>query len=358
MKYMIFLRVLYCMIIVLIGGACSSDRSVNDTETAIEESAIDISANNDTETAIEESAIDISAALFTNRDANCASYVNQYFSNVMNVQTGSAFSGDLQITLAGTKCIFTSNAIPNHDFNDGGSFATPVSTQQATHETITVPTAAATSTTSIFGDNAIFLNGVKLDLLAAACYDVGSAALGREKIGCGPNEINHPWRYDPMSPLNTFGTDKNNAHTQPDGTYHYHGNPMAMFESACQSVITPSPVIGFAADGFPIYGSCINVDGSIRQVESSYRLKDGGGDRQVVVGYRTPVAGQGNIASANYDGQFRGDYEYAADLGDLDECNGMTVDGQYGYYITATYPWVLACYKGTPDNSFAAGRPN
>jgi hypothetical protein len=41
------------------------------------------------------------------------------------------------------------------------------------------------------------------------------------------------------------------------------------------------------------------------------------------------------------------------DAGDLDACNGKVVDGRYGYYVTATYPWVLACFRGTPDPSFA-----
>ncbi len=30
----------------------------------------------------------------------------------------------------------------------------------------------------------------------------------------------------------------------------------------------------------------------------------------------------------------------------------MTIDGQYGYYVTDTYPWVIGCFKGTPDASF------
>ena len=38
--------------------------------------------------------------------------------------------------------------------------------------------------------------------------------------------------------------------------------------------------------------------------------------------------------------------------GDLDECNGMTVDGDYGYYVTDAYPWVLNCLIGDPDPSF------
>ncbi len=155
-----------------------------------------------------------------------------------------------------------------------------------------------------------------------------------------------------MSPLNDFGTDRNNALTQPDDTYHYHGNPMAMFQTNCESTGTVSPVIGFAADGFPIYGSCFDDEGTVRKARSSYVLKNGGGPRQNIDGYSTPKARQGSVASSNYDGQFRGDYEYLEGAGDLDKCNGAVVDGQYGYYITDEFPWVLACFSCTPDGSF------
>ena len=296
--------------------------------------------------------IDITDALFTNRSADCGQYVNDYVSQVVDLQRGLDFSGDLSITIDGNKCIFTTNAIPNHDFNDAGHFATPVSAQDVRYEIAAAPSPAPAATALAMGDNAVFLNGVKLDLLAAACYGVGNEALGNEKIGCGPDQIDNPWRYDPMSPLNNFGTDAHNAHTQPDGTYHYHGDPMAMFESNCASTGTISPVIGFAADGFPIYGSCFDDGGTVRKALSGYVLKNGGGPRQDAPGYTTPVAGQGAIAGANYNGQFRGDYEYAAGAGDLDECNGMTIDGQYGYYVTDTYPWVMGCFTGTPDDSF------
>ena len=135
-----------------------------------------------------------------------------------------------------------------------------------------------------------------------------------------------------MSPLNDFGTDRNNALTQPDDTYHYHGNPMAMFQTNCESTGTVSPVIGFAADGFPIYGSCFDDEGTVRKARSIYVLKHGGGPRQNIDGYSTPKARQGSVASSNY--------------------NGAVVDGQYGYYITDEFPWVLACFSCTPDGSF------
>ena len=45
------------------------------------------------------------------------------------------------------------------------------------------------------------------------------------------------------------------------------------------------------------------------------------------------------------------DWEWT-DAGDLDACNGMTVDGQYGYYVTEAYPWILGCFSGEPHESF------
>ena len=30
----------------------------------------------------------------------------------------------------------------------------------------------------------------------------------------------------------------------------------------------------------------------------------------------------------------------------------MTLDGVYGYYITATYPYIIGCFKGVPHSSF------
>jgi hypothetical protein len=103
-----------------------------------------------------------------------------------------------------------------------------------------------------------------------------------------------------------------------------------------------SPVIGFAADGFPIFGSWFNDNGTIRKAQTSYRLREG--QRAPVSGYATPAG--------DYDGTFRDDYEYVAGLGDLDECNGMQVDGVYGYFITEQYPYIMACLKGQMDATF------
>ena len=52
-----------------------------------------------------------------------------------------------------------------------------------------------------------------------------------------------------------------------------------------------------------------------------------------------PKNATGNVASDDYDGQFIGDHEYVEGAGDLDECNGPTADGQYGYYVTGRMTW-------------------
>ena len=275
---------------------------------------------------------DITDLLLTNRREVCSYYAENRFSNVTDIQRSQQFSGSLSITVEGDECIFTSNSIPNHDFNDGtAAFATVTSTVSAEFRIPTSPAFAASATAiSLTTDNAVFLNGIKLDLLAAGCFGVGDG-----NIGC--NDMAQPWRYDPMSPLTMFGTDAHNAHTQPDGTYHYHGNPKALFD---QNAMSESPVIGFAADGFPIFGSYIDDNGQIRAVTSSFNLKSG-----------SRPGGSGD-PGGSYDGTFVDDYEFISGSGDLDECNGMMRSGSYGYYVTDAYPWVLACFKGTPDSSF------
>lgn len=182
-------------------------------------------------------------------------------------------------------------------------------------------------------------NGVPLDLLSAGCYRPNhpmADADGNVPIGCSTND---PWLLDPLGTTSRFGADQHNAHTQPDGFYHYHGNPQAMFDDYPGPL--GSPVIGFAADGFPIYGSHFydQDTGSERKALSGYTLKSGTRPDSA-----TDLGG-------SYDGTYVDDWEYTAS-GDLDECNGMAVNGQYGYNVTDSYPWVMGCLSGVADGSF------
>ena len=191
--------------------------------------------------------------------------------------------------------------------------------------------------------NGVMLNGVPIDILSAGCYRPDGRradADGNVATGCRAGD---KWLLDPLGTEHKFGADAHNAHTQPGGMYHYHGNPMALFDD--QPGPDGSHVIGFAADGFPIFGSYFKDEtGVVRKAKSGYQLKSGMCPQSA-----TDPGGA-------YDGMYVDDWEFTG-TGDLDACNGMTVDGQYGYYVTDSYPWILACLSGTPDPSFAKPRP-
>jgi hypothetical protein len=63
------------------------------------------------------------------------------------------------------------------------------------------------------------------------------------------NDHSSGWNYDALSGAVNLGMDDNNAHVQPNGAYHYHGIPTALASGSKEH----SPLIGYAADGFPVY---------------------------------------------------------------------------------------------------------
>ncbi|WP_245916092.1 YHYH protein [Merismopedia glauca] len=154
------------------------------------------------------------------------------------------------------------------------------------------------------------------------------------------------WQYEALSGKIDLGMDANHAHVQPNGAYHYHGLPVGLVAKLGNG--KEMLLIGYAADGFPIYtpygySEPRNPRSPMRQIRSSYRLKKGKRD-----------SGSGG----RYDGTFFQDYEYVAGAGDLDECNGrfgVTPEypkGIYHYYITQEFPFISRYFRGTPDDSF------
>tara|TARA_Y100000991_G_scaffold123189_1_gene92915 strand:- start:832 stop:1878 length:1047 start_codon:yes stop_codon:yes gene_type:complete len=279
--------------------------------------------------------VDFKENIFDQTDNDCSSYNGEYEAEVKDEGEGLSKTSQVKISFDETTCTIEANSIPNHNFNDQGSHFAHEAQAVIHVKTIKRNPEKASEVTplSLEYDNGVYLNGVKLDLLAAACKGVGD-----EKVGCFDPSI--PWRFDPMSEENNFGTDSHHAHVQPDGSYHYHASPSKIYNTSVEA-----PVIGFAADGFPIRGPYIKgEDGVLRLVKSSFKLKEG---------KRQPLEGEYENPGGTYTGQFRDDYEYVEDHGDLDECNGMDYNGTYSYFTTQSFPWVLACFKGTPDASFS-----
>ena len=128
------------------------------------------------------------------------------------------------------------------------------------------------------------------------------------------NDRQSGWHYDAKGNAFSLGLDANNAHVQPNGAYHYHGIPAALLARLAtgQSAMT---LLGWAADGFPLYGPLGHEDARagdsrLRVLKSSYQLKKS-----------TRPAGAGQPGGA-YDGIFVEDFEFVPGSGDLDECSG------------------------------------
>ncbi|HZZ73269.1 MAG TPA: YHYH protein [Pirellulales bacterium] len=160
------------------------------------------------------------------------------------------------------------------------------------------------------------------------------------------------WQYEPMSLENKLGCDRNNAHVQPNGAYHYHGIPTGLVERLTGGQ-EKMVLLGWAADGYPIYNplcytTANDASSPLKKLKSSYRIKQG----------TRPDGPKGE-----YDGLFVADYEYVAGLGDLDECNGRSgatpefPEGTYYYCVTEAFPFIPRSFHGTPDASFARKGP-
>ncbi|OUR98599.1 hypothetical protein A9Q84_04070 [Halobacteriovorax marinus] len=230
----------------------------------------------------------------------------------------------IKITKDSQFIYIVANGIPNHQV---GAFPNPgnphqISVQSYNYKVARHPKRNSRSTKlEMAFDFGIALNGVPFDPGAAEWYK---------------GERNSLWQYEALSGAVALGVDENHAHVQPTGAYHYHGKPSKLLKNLGLVKGSPSPLIGYAADGFKIYALYGEAG---KEMTSSYKLKKG----QRAIG-------------GKHDGTFVVDYEYIAGSGTLDECNGMVFNGSYAYFLTNSFPIIPRCFRGTPDSSFRRGR--
>ena len=247
--------------------------------------------------------------------------------------TSSQDQAKVDISTRGDYRYITANGLPNHSHGQFPNRGNPntIRAQQYTFRVGLNPQVSSEPTPvgmNLFG---VALNGVPFDPGAAEWWN---------------NDPSSGWQYEALSGKINLGVDQNNAHVQPNGAYHYHGLPVGLIEKlgAGRKMV----LIGYAADGFPIYeeygyGDPNDPASTIRKIRSSYQLRQG----------QRPT-GPGK----NFDGTFVQDYEYVPGAGDLDQCNGrsgVTPDnpkGIYHYFITSEFPFIPRCYRGAPDASF------
>ncbi|MBP6184233.1 MAG: YHYH protein [Saprospiraceae bacterium] len=148
----------------------------------------------------------------------------------------------------------------------------------------------------------------------------------------------------------------------PNGSkeYHTHQSPACVYDQT--DSLNHSPIIGFAFDGYPIYGcygyANTNGTGAIKRMRTSYRLRNIAARTTLPDGTVLPPSLYGpivdpsatNIPPNNQSpvgaplGAYQEDYEYIAGLGDLDDHNGR-------FCITPEYPSGIYAYFVTLDST-------
>jgi hypothetical protein len=234
-----------------------------------------------------------------------------------------------------------------------------------------------TGTVATTGGNiGVFKNGVALfDYRDGVAWNNATGALcggpGNPPCAGGPGTT-QDWSRDAI-PAERAGFDCAKAHPAM-GNYHHHQNPSAfnldlnILSNVCDAypsdglyVINPtqhSPLIGFAYDGFPIYGAYAytntNGTGAITRMKSSYQLKS------YPTGLRTngPAINQVVGTQTFFNGYFREDYEYIDHTGDatyLDSHNGRICNTPE--YPASLYPNGIYCYFATVDANHNSAYP-
>ncbi|MDF1698955.1 MAG: YHYH protein [Saprospiraceae bacterium] len=227
------------------------------------------------------------------------------------------------VTIEDDTRVMVTNALPNHDT---GSFPNAGNPNSISEQNIIyrIPLNPQLSGQSVWvREPGVALNGVKFEPETA------------EVLRCTSGEN---YKIEAIQDLVNLGLDHNHAHVQPTGAYHYHGAPtgvIAAFEKGEDLVH-----IGFAMDGFPIYYSQSNA------YRPSYQLVDE--DRKGTdCTYEIPgVSINTDMEGTEPDGTYVLDWEYVSGLGDLDECNGISINGEYRYLVTDGYPYIGRCLKG------------
>ena len=262
-------------------------------------------------------------------------------------------------SISGNNRVISSNSIPAHKVGlfgqvQGSLNPNAIRAQNETYTITTAPAEASTFTallsTTGAGPNAgpqysfgILFNGVELDPVAAEPFP---------HEGMMSPDVNWEWNLEATNVQ--IGLDCNSAHVQPTGKYHYHGSP-TLFLQDLNAPANAMTLIGYAADGFPIYYKYAYADANdstsaVTAMSSSYRLKSGN------------RPGDGVTAPCDvYNGVYSNDYEYASGLGTLDEANGRNgitpeyPNGTYYYVITDEFPSIPRYFRGTPSNDFKIG---
>jgi hypothetical protein len=184
------------------------------------------------------------------------------------------------------------------------------------------------------------------------------------------------------NPIAAAILDDCGSHSAQQGTFHNHALAVKCLTQAAvtksqpwneadPSPDVPSPVVGYAFDGFPIYGPYECSDASCTSVRE---MRSGWDDTSHEAGTEgctsSAACSSGYCTAVMIDGEettacvprtcvwSSNAYVAKASSDYLDQCNGhVGPSGDYHYHTTSTFPYILGCYRGTPTNNGGTGTP-
>jgi hypothetical protein len=283
-----------------------------------------------------------------------------------NVQTVQYSNNWVYVTTTGVPSYITGpfmDGNPSLTTNQNAIFKMPLNPTQNT----------GTLTNTTGGNIGIFINGVALfDYRDGVAWNSTSNTLcgglpGMSPCPGGPG-ASFSWNRDAI-PAEKMGFDCSKGHPA-NGNYHHHQNPSAfkldltVISNVCDlydadglyviDSTVHSPLIGYAYDGFPIYGAYgyKNTDGTggITRMKSSYQLRNISTRAVWADGTDVP---DGPIVSTTYPlGYFREDYEFINHVQSdyLDVHNGR-------FCVTPEYPNGIYCYFSTVNEEWNSAYP-
>jgi hypothetical protein len=287
--------------------------------------------------------------------------------DLVNVQTVQYSGSWAYVTTTGVPSYITGPFLdgnPSVTTNQNAIFKIPLSPSQNT--------GAATATQG--GNIGIFINGVAMfDYRDGVAWNSTTSPLcgglpGMSPCPGGP-AATQAWNRDAVV-AERIGFDCAKGHPA-QGNYHHHQNPSAykldlsVISTVCDiydadglyviDSTVHSPLIGYAYDGFPVYGAYgyKNADGTggIVRIKSGYQF------RNITTRTTSPtgatVSSGPNVSTTYPLGYFKEDYEFITHAGQADY-----LDAHNGRFcVTPEYPNGIYCYFATVDANWNSAYP-
>ncbi len=286
---------------------------------------------------------------------------------LVNVQTVQYSGSWVYVSTTGVPSYITGPFLdgnPSVTTNQNAIFKIPLSPSQNT----------GTATATSGGNIGIFINGVAMfDYRDGVAWNSTTNALcgglpGMSPCPGGPMTT-QAWNRDAVV-AERIGFDCAKGHPA-QGNYHHHQNPSAykldlsVISTVCDiydadglyviDSTVHSPLIGYAYDGFPVYGAYgyKNADGTggIVRIKSGYQY------RNITTRTTSPtgatVSAGPNVSTTYPLGYFKEDYEFITHTGQadyLDIHNGR-------FCVTPEYPNGIYCYFATVDANWNSAYP-